>query len=274
MRLILFLILFLTSCSFNTIIESPEVDYNTQLETAAGPAPNDEVIVVLAKGSAKSKPALKPMPPAAGPSGERRAMMEAASAVAGSAGPTRNLVAPSPISAQLTTASMAFNVKDKANIDDIIKVQLLINPYKSVENLKRELTVAGSTTTATVKVSKIIIASLAAPHFKITKITSEEQALKENETTEWVWKLEPTEVGNHEIEVTITAVIKIDGESTPYHIRTYDQTIKVEITPKQLVDNWFKEHWEWLFSTLLIPVGVWIYTRRKKKKLKTVKPSS
>jgi len=266
MRLILFLILFLTSCSFNTTIESPEVDYSTQLETAAGSAPNDERFA-LTSGSLKSKSAPKSMPPAAGPSGERRAMMGAAAvAPAGAAGPIRKPAASSPISAQLTTASMAFNVKDKANIDDIIKVQLLINPYKSVEELKKELSVAGSTTTATVKVSKIIIASLAAPHFKITKITPEEQALKENETTEWLWKLIPTEVGNHEIEVTITAVIKVDGTSTSYHIRTYDQTIKVEITPKQLMNNWLTEHWEWLLSTLLIPLGIWFYELRKKRK--------
>ena len=78
MRLLIQIIfaLFLTSCTFNTAVETPNVEMEA---TAAGSAPNDERFA-LTSGSVKSKPAPKSMPPAAGPSGERRAMMEAAAA--------------------------------------------------------------------------------------------------------------------------------------------------------------------------------------------------
>jgi len=271
MRLIiLFLALFLFSCTFNTSVDMPDEKMEVEA-TAAGSAPTSSGSERFRLSSGAGPKAKRGPAAAADPvmvSATAPNPEAAATARVGSAMPAPK---PGPVSSQLTTASMAFNVIDKANIEDVIKVQLLINPVKAVEDLKKELTVAGKTTTAQVKISKIVIASLAAPSFKITKITPEQQILIENGTTEWLWKLEPTEVGNHEIEVTITAVIKIDGDSTTHHIRTYDHTIKVEITPKQLVDGWFKAHWEWLFSTLLFPLGIWFYARyRKKKKSKPV----
>lgn len=267
--LIIILSLFLASCGGEKK-SSPVTEPREEPVVAVGASPN-ATAEIAARTESSPRPKMGSKKMARGPAGSidgsstkipapnySKAVKSAPKTVTG------------PVEQQLLTiASMVFNIKNKANIDEDIKVQLLINTTKPVEELRKELSVGGKTTEARIRVSKIIVASLAAPDFAITKITPEEQALSENHTTEWLWKLSPKSVGVHEVEVTVTAVIKVDGSTTSHHIRTYDQIVRIEITPGQVIDRWVEDNWQWAFTTLIIPFGIWAYRRRRVKKVKS-----
>lgn len=168
---------------------------------------------------------------------------------------------------KLFSAKLAFVMKDKANINDDIKAQLLIDPREEVKNLENQLTVEGTAIVKTIKVSKIVKATLTAPDFHITKITEEEQILSDTEPTEWLWKLNAKSSGKHEINLSVTAIVKVDGRESKHHLKTFDKTVIVEITGNQLIMDWLETNYKWIISTLIIPVFVFLFKEKFKKLL-------
>ena len=170
---------------------------------------------------------------------------------------------------QLYTASMAFSAPEKANIKENITIQLFIDPSKEVKELENSLTQPGVRRGAEIKISKVIIASLSAPDFIIEKVTPEEQAVAQTAPTEWLWTLTPKSTGKNEVKLTITAIVKVDGKEYKYHIKTYEKTMVIVVEPQQVIYDWLAKYWQWLFSTLLLPLGLWLYKRNKKVELPT-----
>lgn len=168
---------------------------------------------------------------------------------------------------QLFSAALAFVIPDKANIDESIKAQLLINIKKEVEALTQELTKKGSITSKEIKVSRIVKATLIAPDFTVINITEEEQILLDDVSTEWLWSLVPKTSGAHDISLNVSAVIKYDGRESKHHIKTFEKTITINITPEQVIDDWFNENWKWVISTLIIPLFGFVFKEKIKKLL-------
>lgn len=167
---------------------------------------------------------------------------------------------------KLFNAKLAFAMKEKANIDEDIKAQLLIDPKQS-SSLEGSLNVEGTPLVKTIKVSKIVKATLTAPDFDIARITDEEQILSDDAPTEWLWKLNPKSAGKYEVNLSVTAIIKLDGRESKHHLRTFDKTVIIEITKKQILSEWIKENYKWLVSTLLIPIFVFLFKEKFKKLL-------
>lgn len=166
---------------------------------------------------------------------------------------------------QLKTASMVFIVPDHANIKDTITVQLLIDPSKSLDEIVESVTVNGVKTTKRIQISKIVEATLTAPDFKIDAVTPEQQAITSTQPTEWLWKLTPESAGSHEVSLSVVAIVDVGDKSAMHHIKTYEQNVIVDIKATQMISSWVEKYWQWLFSTLIIPLAVWFYKNKFKK---------
>lgn len=169
------------------------------------------------------------------------------------------------VSSKLFSANLAFAIKDKANIEEDIKAQLLIDPNKSIESLKNDLRVRGQTVVKNIDISEVVKATLTAPEFTVTKITEEEQIISDNKSTEWLWTLKPKSVGIHEINLSVTAIIKVNGRESKHHLKTFEQKVLIEITQQQIIENWLYEHWKWILSTLVFPFIVFIFKDKFKR---------
>lgn len=167
---------------------------------------------------------------------------------------------------QLTLAGIAFVIPESANIEDAISAQLLIDINKTEAELADALTVEGQQFTGKVAISKIVVAELHAPDFEVTQITPAQQAISETQPTEWLWTLTPKSVGTHSIYLTINAVVSVDDIKVERSIKTFAKTVKIEITRKQVVYAWISDNWEWAWSTLLVPLAAWLWSRRKKQR--------
>ena len=167
---------------------------------------------------------------------------------------------------QLYNAAIAFSIPELANINDNIHAELLVDITKDGQELEKQLKIEGQRFHDTVKASRIIRANLFAPDFKITNMTPDEQALSSIEPTQWQWILEPTQEGKFEVDLTITALVKIDDTATLHTLKTYNKPLVVEVTRKQKLKIWFDKYWQWFFSTLLLPLGMLIYKSKFSKK--------
>jgi len=160
---------------------------------------------------------------------------------------------------------IAFNAPTNINIDDSPQIQLLLSLASTVEALKQSIAEEGEKVGATIKVSDRMEARLSGYMFQITAITPEVQAISKSLETEWKWEVHPKKEGKHKLHLTLTALLEIDGRSTPRTIRTFDKVIEVNVTATQKISLFFKNNWQWLWAAILLPVGGWLWKRRKKQ---------
>jgi len=158
------------------------------------------------------------------------------------------------IMAQLTNAAMVFTLPENANIDDEVRAHLVIDANKTVDELAKSL---GGDVRASnqIKVSKIIVAKLVAPDFVVTPITPEEQALTIDESTEWIWDLQPKSAGSFTADLVITALVQVGNKSSTHSIKTFSKKLTIDIKPQQAIKAWFKEHWQWIVGMILSIIG-------------------
>lgn len=165
---------------------------------------------------------------------------------------------------QLGTSNMAFNAPRSINLGDHAEIHFIVDPTKSVEDIKSSIEAEGAKHGFSILVSKILIAKLVAPEFDITNISPERQALDTNGPTEWRWSISPNTKGSHKVHLTVVAVIKVEGESTERFIKSFDQEIVVKVTLKTWIEDKVSKYWQWLWSAILIPLAGIAWKKFKK----------
>lgn len=115
---------------------------------------------------------------------------------------------------------------------------------------------------ARIRVSDRMEARLSGPNFAITAITPEIQAVSRNDVTEWKWEVKPSNDGRQYLHLTLSALLSVDGTSTPRAIRTFDKVIEVEIGWHQRVGSFFEKNWQWLWAAVLVPIVGWLWKRK------------
>ena len=158
---------------------------------------------------------------------------------------------------------IAFNTPTHMNIDDSSQIQLLLSLADTVEKLKQTITEEGEKEGARIRVTDRMEARLSGYMFQITAITPETQAVSKSQETQWKWEVHPKEEGKHRLHLTLTALLEIDGHSTPRAIRTFDKEIEVTVTTTQKIRSFFKSNWQWLWAAILVPVVGWLWKRKK-----------
>ena len=166
---------------------------------------------------------------------------------------------------KMELGSIAFNAPININIDDSPQIQLILSLDETIEKLKQSITEEGEKVGATIRVSDRMEARLSGYMFQITAITPEIQAVSKLQQTEWKWEIHPKEEGKHKLHLTLTALLEIDGRSTPRVIRTFDKIIEVNVTTTQMISLFFKNNWQWLWAAILVPIAGWLWKRKKKQ---------
>ena len=191
-------------------------------------------------------------------------------------GPTATIRLPTPSHTPLAevdewvrhmqTAQVVFNVPQRINVADTAVVRLLLSVSQDMKTLRRQLREQGRVVEAEVKVTERMEARLTGPKFRILAITPEVQAISTVEPTRWAWEVVPTEPGRHRLHLTLTALLKVDGQQVARAVRTFDREVEVEVTPAQRVTQFVQQNWKWLWATLLVPGIGWLWRRRRKRK--------
>jgi hypothetical protein len=99
------------------------------------------------------------------------------------------------------------------------------------------------------------------PHFNITKINSTQQELDTTLYTTWNFRVEPIRSGESQLNLVISI---INGESKKEIVYSDKILIKNNITKKIL--SWWEIEWKWAFSTIIIPIFVFLWKKFKSKK--------
>ncbi len=166
----------------------------------------------------------------------------------------------------LDFGNIAFNVPGSIDLNDSADIELLLALSTPIETLQKQLQDAGDKQGAHIQVSDRMEAHLSGANFTISPVTSEDQAVTRSGTTRWEWEIKPSSEGEQQLHLTLSALIQVDGQSTPRSIRTFDKEIRVYVSGSQKFVSFFQNNWQWLWATLFVPLAAWFWKRRKQSK--------
>lgn len=164
---------------------------------------------------------------------------------------------------------MAYTVPDTMKVGRVYDVTLRITKEKNeLIIIKGMDTVNTKMVIDDIRVSSVMTAQLIDIQggFEIKELSTPEQNVEDFGFTEWRWSVKPVKSGT--VPMRLIIKVRIFSENGDYlkDIPVFEKNITVETNVKYNVSNFFSESWQWFMSTLLIPIFVFLYKKRKEKK--------
>ncbi|MGF6936968.1 hypothetical protein OKW41_006130 [Paraburkholderia sp. UCT70] len=167
--------------------------------------------------------------------------------------------------ARMASANIAFNAPSPINVEETADIELRLDLHKSPSELAAEISSEGTKQSAAIKVSDTMMAHLSGDGFTITPNTPETQGISGTEATVWSWQIRPKSAGKQKLALTLDAMLVVNGGTMPRAVRTFSTNIEVTVSPLQRVQKFAADYWQWVWTAVLVPIGVWIVKRRKSK---------
>jgi len=133
--------------------------------------------------------------------------------------------------------------------------------------LTSDLTGSGTPIVESLSVGTVMKARLSGDGFEILALHEEEQIVAGDTYTEWAWNVKALKAGDQELYLTITVKVMVDGFGEKARdIPVITRRVKVQVDPVGVTKGFVSEHWEWVWTALLVPLVGWgwkVYRGRK-----------
>lgn len=169
---------------------------------------------------------------------------------------------------------MAYGVPDTMIVGKSYDVTLIITKEmtKERENIMIQQIDNNSRTVSKISINDIRVGSVmiaelidGSGNFEITPTSTAEQNIEDFDQTEWRWVVKPLKSGNNPLRLVVKVRVYTDEGSYLKDIPVFDKDIYVQSNIKYTAGNWLSENWEWFMSTLVIPIFLYFWNKRKKK---------
>ena len=145
--------------------------------------------------------------------------------------------------------------------------QVIVRISKSTlniyENLNGEVKISSIPITETMEVKLIDVSPSDRKMFDIIADNSSVQLVENGEElTQWSWNITPIRSGKSKLKIVVSI---IKGGTTKETVYIDNVSVKADVT--KTVPLFIGNYWQWLLSTLLLPLFYWLYAKRKKKKV-------
>jgi len=159
---------------------------------------------------------------------------------------------------------LAFNTPTRLGLHQTATIQLLLSPSQSVTQLERKLAQPGARAGAPVRFSPTMQAELKASDFEVTPLDDARKLIDPNAPTSWQWEISPKHTGLLHLTLSVTAFVTVGGQKTTYQVREFDRKLLIQVGLITEARDFLSGNWQWLWSTILVPVGAWALRRRRK----------
>lgn len=166
----------------------------------------------------------------------------------------------------LPLANIVFNIPDTMRTSQTQSIQLFLSGSAMTEELQKQITASGSLISGQVQISNLLDARLTGVNFQIEAVTPEQQAVGTTRISHWEWRVTPTRRGAQQLELTINAILRIDGVDREVSIKTFDRTINVNVDWPGWVSTFIAANWQWLWTAIFVPIALmaWRWFRKGK----------
>lgn len=159
--------------------------------------------------------------------------------------------------------NVAYHIPTTMVVRNTYQVTLVIS--KTTVNIYEDM--EGVVKTTTIPITETMEVNLVDPSpvddktFSIVPDNNAEQLIEDgNEVTKWSWNVTPLKSGGANLKIVVSIIKNGHKKETVYTDNIHIKTNLVKTIPLFL-----EKYWQWLLTTLVIPFGVWLYNKRKKK---------
>lgn len=99
--------------------------------------------------------------------------------------------------------------------------------------------------------------------FKIVSLSTPVQNIDNESYTEWEWTLTPLSSGSGSLKL----IVKVKDLNKD--IVVFNRNIKVKSNVPVVVEGFFDKYWQWLMTTIFIPIFLYFWNRKKEKQKKS-----
>lgn len=177
-----------------------------------------------------------------------------------------------------STGTIAYSVPNEMQVGKSYVIKLRITKEKGKEINRTlilgdrnipisDIDIDSKITIENIRVARTMTAELISEDetFKVTPQNTDKQVIEDGEYTEWGWMVTPLKSGKTYLKLIIKIKIDTDGEITYKDIVVFDKNIEVKANMKLEVESWISKYWQWLMTTIIIPLIVFLYKNRKNK---------
>jgi hypothetical protein len=143
--------------------------------------------------------------------------------------------------------------------------QVIVRISKSTahifENLNGEVKTSSIPITETMEVKVIDPSPSDSKMFDIILDNAPIQLVENNEhVTQWTFNVTPIRVGKSKLKIVISTIT--NGHTKEV---VYEDEVNVKIDITKTIPFFIATYWQWLLTTLVIPVIIWFFKRKKNK---------
>ena len=173
-----------------------------------------------------------------------------------------------------TSGWIAYSVPEEMKVAKTYSIKVRISK-KSTSQTKAHLILGSSdainnpslpsvATIEDVKVSGEMSAELRADvgAFDIKALSTPIQNIDNESYTEWEWVVTPKKSGDSPLKLIIRV------KDLNKDIVVFNKNIKIKKNVTVAVGGFFEKYWQWLMTTIIIPIFIYFWNRKKKKRNK------
>jgi hypothetical protein len=163
----------------------------------------------------------------------------------------------------LSFGNIIFNTPEEMKINEKFIVKLILSPDKiKVENVPK----TGRVSIDKAKIDRSMESTLVGTGFDIKEVTPSVLATSMIEDTTWMWEVASIKAGDQILCVNLSVKIDLDGEKVSRTIKTFEKTIHVKISPLRSVGDFLLQNWQYIMTSIFIPLLVWYCANKRNKK--------
>lgn len=168
-----------------------------------------------------------------------------------------------PQAPPIAKGNIIYNIPDTMTYDKVETVILRITQTNEIEMISSGFRYPErSILIKNIRVSPLMTAELIDPspeksNFIIKEINTKEQNIETEGYTEWQWTIKPIKSGTHGLKL----LIKVRTDNGLKDIPVFDKDIYVYAKPSAWIVDFWNKYWQWIMSTVLIPIFVFLYKK-------------
>jgi len=169
---------------------------------------------------------------------------------------------------KLASATAIFNTPSEIGLSATKTIKLVISLKKTDSQLAPQVQQYGQSRSANIQVGSAMQAMLVSDDqdgLSIVEKTPKVQDLSSNEETYWLWDAKAKKSGKYKLTLTIAIDSDLNGVRMQRAIKTHEEEIVVEVTLLKRIQDFIAANWQWLWTVIVAPLGVWLWKRWRAK---------
>jgi len=166
--------------------------------------------------------------------------------------------------AELSPGEVVFTAPEKMRVADTSEVSLRIAAKNHAAGILEGLTEGVTATAEQEHITPVMEARLdGGAGVEVEALGKDAQSVAGGGFAEWRWNVTPKKSGSQRLTVSIIAHLTYpDGHDVPKTVRTLTRKVEVSANAGDSIKTFLASYWQWLTTTLIIPIVLFLYRRR------------